>query len=463
LNEHFGRFFTLEDIEAGEPEKELEGAAANGSARDDRHHVRKDGSAFYVRGTITAIRQGERLLGFAKVIHDLKEEQAHAELRLRAKALLEADRMKDEFLAMLAHELRNPLAPILNAMQVLRDDHSPDPVVQQAKGIVERQARQMSRLIDDLLDVSRITSGKIELRKELVEVGVIIERAIETTRPIIESRRHTISSATNAESLWVKADPARLEQCLANLLTNAAKYTDPGGRIWITAKREGPHAMIRVRDTGVGISPGLLPRVFDLFVQADRSLDRSQGGLGIGLTMVKRIAALHGGTATARSDGPGKGSIFTVRLPVVECEDPVASKQSIVANGARTGSLRVLVIEDNVDSATSLKMLLGRIYDHDVMTAHGGTEGIELAEQFLPDLILLDIGLPGMDGFEVASHLRKLPSMQKAIIVALSGYSKEQVALKHAGVAHFDHHLLKPVDPDQLERLLKIIEEEEKR
>ena len=458
LDQFFGRFFTPEDISDDAPRKELAAAAEHGSVRDDRFHVRKNGESFYVRGTITAIRRGDDLLGFAKVIHDLKEEQARDELRRQARALIEADRMKDEFLAMLAHELRNPLAPILNAIEILRSDASASPVAQQAKVIVERQAKQMARLIDDLLDVSRITVGKIELRKEQVEIGVLIDRAIETTKSYVDTRHHEVSVTVEDGPLWVEADPARLEQALANLLINAAKFTEQSGRIWITTKKHDGHATVRVRDSGVGITPELLPRIFDLFVQADRSLDRSQGGLGIGLTMVKRIIALHGGRVDVTSDGAGKGSEFSLHVPMPPTAVAGDQVQTVKTDNTGKSRLRVLVIEDNVDSAESLKMILSKAHGHSVMTAHTGPDGLELADSFQPDVVLLDIGLPGMDGFEVANRLRALTGMKSASIIAVTGYSRDLAAIKHPTASLFDHHLTKPVDLDKLEQLLQMME-----
>jgi PAS domain S-box-containing protein len=454
LGQSYARFFTPEDLQSGEPQKELRTAAEEGSARDDRWHVRKDGSRFWCRGTITAIRQdGHTLLGFAKVVHDLKEEEVKKELRDRAKELLEADRLKDEFLAMLSHELRNPLAPILHAMHVLRQDRSDNPLLTQAKDIVDRQVRQMARLVDDLLDVSRITTGKIELRWEAAEFGTVVERAVEAARPHVDARQHELSLNLHRQSLWLEADAARLEQVVLNLLTNSCKYTEPGGSIQITVGREGNEAVLRVRDNGSGIAPALLPRIFDLFVQADRSLDRSQGGLGIGLTLVRKIVDLHGGSVTAASEGLGKGSEFTLRLPLLGAAQAQAGETADERVQPPVARLRVLVVEDNVDAATSLEMLL-RLYGHEVRVENSGPKALEVLAAFRPDVVLLDIGLPGMDGHEVARRLRAQAEWAQLPLVAMSGYSEDEARRQKGYEGVFDRHLVKPADPDSLQTLL---------
>lgn len=316
IGQHYSLLFIPEDVEAGVPQQELKKVDAQGTARNDGWHVRKGGRRFLVRGTINAVRhENGNLLGYAKVVHDLKDEEIKRELRNRADGLLEANRLKGEFLAMLSHELRNPLTPILYAMHIMKQDQTGNPIQQRVRGMVERQVRHLARLLDDLLDVSRITNGKTPLRKERVELSVVVERAIESARPLIDSRNHLLTLSFPPQTVWVEADPIRLEQALTNLLNNAAKYTDPGGRIAVAVNQEGEEAVIRVRDNGVGVTAELLPRMFDLFIQSDRSLDRCQGGLGIGLTVVRQIVALHDGSVTAGSDGLGKGSEFIVRLP----------------------------------------------------------------------------------------------------------------------------------------------------
>jgi len=375
------------------------------------------------------------------------------ELRHRADALAEDDRRKDEFLAMLAHELRNPLAPILNAFEVMRgaadgiaEDLTP------VREVAERQVRHLARLVDDLLDVSRITSAKIQLRREPVDLAGIVARVVETARPAIDARRHALTLAIEPGPLPILGDPTRLDQILTNLLNNSVKYTEPGGSIELAVARRGRWAEVRVADTGLGIPDEMLARIFDLFTQVERSLDRSQGGLGIGLTLVRRLVELHGGTVSARSEGHGRGSEFTVRLPLVAgTEQPSATAPTT----ARPGSIaprRILVVDDQPDAAAMLARLL-RGRGHDVLVAADGPAAIEAAAASRPDVLLLDIGLPGMDGYEVARRLRALPGMEAALLVALTSYGQEE-DLRLAREAGFDHHLVKPTDLESIENLL---------
>jgi PAS domain S-box-containing protein len=371
--------------------------------------------------------------------------QIEAELRRTNQA-------KDEFLAMLGHELRNPLAPLLNALHILRLGSDTQGVAEQAWDMAQRQVRHMTRLIDDLLDVSRITRGKIQLRKELTDLGAVVSRAVETSRPLIESRRHELAVKLPQEPVRVQVDTTRLEQIVANLLNNAAKYTEPGGRIWVTAERSGNEAIISVGDTGIGIPTEMLPRIFDMFVQVDRSLDRAQGGLGIGLTLVKSLVEMHGGNVHVRSAGTGQGSEFIVRLPLPrgsEVQAPLPAPAVATANGK---SRRVLVVDDNVDAARSLSMLL-QAFGHEVCTAHDGQAALETAASFHPQVVLLDIGLPKLDGYEVARRLRCQPGLEKALLVALTGYGQEGDR-RRSEEAGMDWHLVKPVDPAELERIL---------
>ncbi|MDC3989144.1 PAS domain S-box protein [Polyangium jinanense] len=366
-------------------------------------------------------------------------------------ALREADRRKDEFLAMLAHELRNPLAPIRNAAQILRLVGMADPRIERSTAIIERQVQHMSRLVDDLLDVSRITSGKIKLQKGRVDVAPIVWRALETARPLLDARKHEIAIELPTEPVWVYADPTRLTQMIENLLTNAAKYTEERGHITIAVERAGDTVSIRVRDTGIGIPQEMLTRVFDLFTQVDRSLARSEGGLGIGLTLVKNIAEMHGGTVEARSEGRGKGSEFIVRLPILPEAKPQAGAGASAASHP-TASRRILLVDDNPDVAESLSMLL-RIAGHEVHTVHDGPAALEAARTFRPEVVLLDIGLPGMNGYEVARRLRQDPDQGQAILVALTGYGhdEDRRRTKEAG---FSAHLVKPVDLVKLDAIL---------
>lgn len=373
-----------------------------------------------------------------------------AERRGRLEAEL-ANRAKDEFLAMLSHELRNPLAPTLHALEVLRLRGGDDAARGRATEMLERQARHMARLVDDLLDVSRITRGKIDLRPETVDVAEMIRRAVESCHLMIEDRRHRLALALPPEPLWVEVDPARLEQVIANLLNNAAKYTPLGGCIAVAAERREGEAAITVTDDGAGIPPEMLGRIFDLFHQVDPSLARSQGGLGIGLTLVRRLVEMHGGSVEARSGGAGKGSAFTVRLPLAGGPPAEAPRPPLRA-AAPAGPRRVLVVEDNVDSAAALAELL-RLWGHEVRMAHDGVAGVAEARAAVPDLVLLDIGLPGMDGYEVALALRADPVFAATRIVALTGYGQERDQLRSREVG-IDRHVTKPIDLTELREVL---------
>jgi PAS domain S-box-containing protein len=367
--------------------------------------------------------------------------------------LKETDRRKDEFLAMLAHELRNPLAPIRNAVQIFRAKGSPVPELQWARDVIDRQLQQMTRLVDDLLDVSRITRGNIELRKERVQLATSVTSAVEASRPLIEKWGHELTVTLPPQPIFLEADHTRLSQVLLNLLNNAAKYTEQGGRIWLNAEQEGAHAVIRVRDTGVGIPQEMLPRIFEIFTQVDRSLERSQGGLGIGLTLVQSLVEMHGGTVEAHSDGPGKGSEFIVRLPVA-AEHKERGARGVTDDGEKTAAparCRLLVVDDNQDAADSLAMLL-RMLGNEVHTAHDGLEAVGAAAVFLPDVVLLDIGLPKLNGYEAGRRIREQQG-QGVVLVALTGWGQEEDR-RRSKEAGFDHHMTKPVDFDALQKLL---------
>jgi PAS domain S-box-containing protein len=445
VGQPFSLIFIPQDIVNGQPDYELEIAKDKGRSEDERWHVRKDGSQFWASGVVTPLWDNEgKLRGYAKVMRDITA-------RKRAETdLADANRRKDEFLAMLGHELRNPLAPVTNALQILRLEQSVSPGGQQAIGMIDRQMKHLTRLVDDLLDVSRITRGKIRLSKERVELRTVVHHAVETTRPLIESRKHELTVSLPAESVWLEADPARMEQVVSNLLSNAAKYTEPCGHIWLTAERQGPEAILRVKDTGIGILPEMLPRVFDLFVQADRTLDRAQGGLGIGLTLVKALVQMHEGTVEAHSPGVGKGAEFVVRLPVVPEVAPIKPEEYPVATPVNGRPLRLLVVDDSKDTVDSLAMLL-RLAGHEVSTADSGPAALQAALSDNPDVVLLDVGLPGIDGYEVARRIRE--KTDKPLLVAMTGYgqAEDRQRSKEAG---FDHHLVKPVDPVRLQHLL---------
>jgi PAS domain S-box-containing protein len=367
--------------------------------------------------------------------------------------LKESDRSKDEFLAMLAHELRNPLAPIQNAVEVLRLRGKAVPELPWATEVIDRQARQMTRLVDDLLDVSRITRGKIELRKERIELAMVVNSALEASRPLVEKRGHELTVTVPHEPIYFEADPTRLAQVLSNLLNNAARYTDQGGRIWLTAEQQGAQVSIRVTDTGIGIPTEMLSRIFEMFVQVDRSLERSQSGLGIGLTLVQRLVAMHGGTVEAHSAGLGKGSEIVLRLPIaVEAEVRVGREEGEGHKALAPFKGRVLVVDDNQDAVDGLEILL-RMMGNQVYTAHDGVEGVRAAAEFRPDVVLLDIGLPKLNGYDAARRIREHPGGSEMVLIALTGWGQEEDR-RRSKEAGFDHHLTKPVDFDALQELL---------
>lgn len=374
------------------------------------------------------------------------EERRQAERRLQ-----ESNRRKDEFLAMLSHELRNPLAPIRNAIEVIRRVLSPDPRLAWAADITDRQVRHLTKLVEELLDVARISQGKIALQLESVDLLAVIAHSMETARPVIEARRHRLELQLPAQPVWLRGDFARLSQVVANLLNNAAKYTPESGALQLSLETRDGLAFISVRDNGIGIEPELLPHVFDLFEQGRRSLDRSQGGLGVGLTLVQRLVQLHHGRIEARSAGVGQGAEFVVSLPCLREVVPPLPVESGTEQAARTGC-RVLVVDDNADAADSVAMFL-RLEGHSVETACDGHEALARAAAFAPDVVVLDIGLPGLDGYEVARRLRQSSFCGASLLVALTGYGQRgDQAQAHA--AGFDHHLVKPADPCRLARLV---------
>ncbi|WP_165252221.1 hybrid sensor histidine kinase/response regulator [Paludisphaera soli] len=363
-------------------------------------------------------------------------------------ALRESDRRKDEFLAMLSHELRNPLAAIRMAVETLALswDGGPDPW---AREVLDRQVGNLSHMLDDLLDVARVTRGKVRIRKQLLDVGPVLDQAVAATRPLMDDRKHRLERSGDLGPLLLEADPVRLEQILVNLLTNAAKYTPAGGAITLDARQVGDQVVFRVRDTGMGIKPEVLPNIFDLFVQSDRALDRSEGGLGVGLTIVKGLVELHGGSISAASGGPGRGSEFVVRLPAAAAR-PAAPPRPAASGAGRHGS-RVLIVDDNKDLARGLARLL-RLLGREVETAHDGPEGIAVARTYRPDVILLDIGLPSLNGYDVARTLRG-EGFDETLIIAISGYGQEEDR-RLSREAGMDHHLTKPVDLKTIAELI---------
>ncbi len=382
-------------------------------------------------------------------IHRVEEEHLR-QMREQAEALRESDRRKNDFLGVLAHELRNPLAPILHAVEVIRLAGPGDPALVQAREVVERQVKQMTRLVDDLLDVTRIAPGTLQLRPARFDLAEAVAQAVQTTTPLFEAQRHRLSVHLPSEPLPLEADQARVVQVLVNLLTNAAKYTDGGGEVHLTAGREGGDVVVRVRDNGAGIEPEMLPRVFDLFQQIDRLLDRAQGGLGIGLTLVRRLVELHGGRVSARSEGPGKGSEFTVVFPLAA---PASASPHPSDPAPAPAARRVLLIEDNPDTRSTLTTLL-MLLGHQVEAVASGPEGVERAVASRPEVALIDLGLPGLDGLEVARRVRA--ALGRAVrLIALTGHAREEDRSR-TQEAGFDAHLVKPVETDELNRALAL-------
>ncbi|HEY4309669.1 MAG TPA: PAS domain S-box protein [Pirellulales bacterium] len=438
-------FFSPEDNERDKAEAEMHDALVQGRGRDERWHVRKDGSQFWGSGWMMPLRdEAGSVRGYLKIFRDMTR------TKLAEEALKEASRRKDDFLAILAHELRNPLAAISNAallLQMPADDRTSE----WAPDMISRQTKYLSRLLDDLLDVSRITRGKLRLKNERLDLSPVIAKAIETVRPLVEEKRHSLAFTVSAGGISVVGDPVRIEQVFVNLLSNAAKYTDEGGSISVIAQKD-EMATIVVRDNGIGISADMLTRIFEPFAQAEQSLDRSQGGLGIGLTLARSLIDLHGGTISVKSEGAGRGSEFAIRLPLASSEnDPetLPANQTLLPP-KRT--YRVLVVDDNQDSAVSLATLL-KVRGYETNIAYDGPAAIELARSFGPDAILLDIGLPNIDGYEVARQIRNSERGKSMFLIAISGYGQEQDR-RRSKEAGFDHHFVKPVDFTSLSSLL---------
>ena len=409
--------------------------------------VTKEGSLVDVSVTISPVRdEAGTIVGASKVARDIT-------LQKRMKQeLQESDARKNEFLSLLAHELRNPLGPIRHAVKILRA-RTPNPdELDWATNIIDRQTEHMTRLVDDLLDVSRITRGTIELRRERVEIAAILKSAVESSSVLVDRAHHQLKATYPVEPLYVDGDSTRLTQIVANLLDNAAKYTDRGGKIWVSGERDGDMAVIRVKDTGIGIPSEMLPRIFDMFTQSGLSLDRAQGGLGVGLSLVERLVKLHGGTVTAHSAGAGKGSQFTVRLPVAPVQKAPAPERREVIPQLPATRCRVLVVDDNVDSVDSLATLL-RMMGHEVDTASDGMAALTKADAFRPDVAILDIGLPRVNGYDVAKQIREQPWAKDVVLVALTGWGQDQHR-RLSEEAGFNHHLTKPVEFDVLQQIL---------
>jgi PAS domain S-box-containing protein len=413
----------------------------------ETERLRKDGTRIEVSLTVSPVRDehGE-IVGASKIARDITE-------RKRSERLLrEADHRKDEFLAMLAHELRNPLAPLRNAAELLCRGKHAAPELQIACGIMDRQLRQMTRLVDDLLDVSRISTGRLELKEELIDVGALLRGLESALRPSVDASHQKLSLQLPDETLCVQADRTRLTQILTNILHNANKYTPDGGRITVQLRREGHEALVSIRDTGIGIPPGMLDRIFELFAQVDRSHERSRGGLGIGLTLAKRLVNLQKGSIAAYSAGEGQGSEFVVRLPLQgDAAGPVPAPPSAPTPGVAK-RCRVLVADDNEDAALSLGMLL-QLMGHDTRVVHDGLEALDVAETFQPELVILDLDMPRVDGYEAARRIRQRPWAHGVMLVALTGWGQtaDRLRTEQAG---FDRHCVKPVEPDTLSDLV---------
>jgi signal transduction histidine kinase len=427
-------------------------------------HLRTRESELANRALIAEIAERRR------VEHELRELNNTLELRVAERTvalrkseevLKDADQRKDEFLATLAHELRNPLAPVRNSLELMKRANGNTALIDQVRSTMERQISHMVRLIDDLLDVSRITRNRLELKLEQVELANVLHDAVEACRPHCERAGHALTIVLPPEPIYLRADPTRLVQIFGNLLTNACKYTKPGGHIWLTAARQGNEVIVSVKDTGIGIPPVMLPKVFDLFTQIDNSLERSAGGLGIGLSLAKRLTEMHEGNVTAHSEGQDQGSEFIVRLPISsgvsssEASSAVAMSappQPAADKSRSAGARRILVVDDTRDSADSLAMLL-KITGHETQTAHNGLEAIEKAESYRPNVILLDIGMPKMNGYDACRAIRGQPWGQDIKMIALTGWGQEEDRRKSKD-AGFDGHLVKPVDISALLALL---------
>jgi PAS domain S-box-containing protein len=446
IGRHFSVFYPPQAIAQDRPAWELRTALQNGTVEDEGWRVRKDGTYFWASVVITALLDAEGThRGFTKIVRDITE-------RRNIESLLEAERQRNEFLAVLAHELRNPLAPIRSSLYILAKAAKNEEAAQRAHAVAERQLRHMDELLSDMLDLGPIARGRTAIEVQPMDLAEAMACALEATLPFIEERGHELHVDAPRDTTWVLGDETRLRQVFINLLTNAAKYTDPGGSIWVTVKDEDGEAVARVRDSGIGIEPIMLQRVFDVFVQAERRLDHSVGGVGLGLSLVKKLVELHTGTVEAFSAGPGRGSEFVVRLPAVEAPAREGSPSNLSRMDEPPSSLRVLIVDDNVDAADSLAMLL-RMDGHEVSVAYEGPSAVQRAVATHPDLVLLDIGIPKMDGYRVARELRARPETCDALIVAVTGWGREND--KRAAVeAGFDHHLVKPVDPAILTDLL---------
>jgi PAS domain S-box-containing protein len=458
IGRHFSSFYRPEDIEAGKPWTELAIAREQGRAEDEGWRVRRDGTEFWARVVVTALHDEKGgLRGFAKVTQDLTR-------RRHAEALEDTARKINDFIAVLAHELRNPLAPIRNSVRILETVKPGQPEVEKVRGIIDRQSAQLARIVDDLLDISRITRGTLSIKRSRQDLRALVSHALEAARPGIEAARHAIEAQIPEGEFLVNGDGARLGQALTNVINNAVRYTDPGGHIRISVRRKSrdvPMLEIRVKDSGRGIEPQLLGSIFGMFVQGRGTREHAQNGLGIGLALARSIVELHHGTIEARSEGAGKGSTFILRLPELRgdaqgTQAPASLRLVKPAKAAKAAKARrILVVDDNVDAAAMLSELL-RTHGHEVLTVNGGAAALQAAEGFRPDIIMLDIGMPGMSGFEVARQLRARKRRPEPLIVAVTGWGKLEDELR-GREAGFDLHLVKPVEGESLVKLFEQI------
>lgn len=442
IGRHFSMFYRPEDLAARLPERELETALAVGRAEEEGWRIRRDGSVFWANVVISPVYDADRQLrGFAKVTRDMTE-------RRRLQELENSSKRMSEFLAMLAHELRNPLAPIRNAVTILQLEPSPSPMVRSSRDMIDRQLSHMTRLVDDLLDVGRLTTGKIRFKAEQVSYSQVIARSVEAVRPLMDARRHRLTVNMPDSGLWVRGDATRLAQVLQNLLTNAAKYTPESGQIDLDVWQEGAQLHTSVRDNGVGLSAQALDQVFELFSQGDAQTAAKESGLGIGLTLARSLVEMHGGVLSAASPGPGQGSTFAFFLPNAGSTANSADD----AQAARPNP-PLLVVDDNRDAANSLAEIL-RLMDCQVKVAYDGPSALELARQQMPQVIVLDIGMPGMTGYEVLAALRAMPGGKRVTVAALTGFGTDEDKSK-AMAAGFDAHLTKPLDFSALQEFLQ--------
>ena len=414
---------------------------------------RPDGSRVTVIVNIHPLKSGNgEVTGAINCFYDITERfRMERELREQAETLAELNQRKDEFLAMLSHELRNPIAPIANAVHVLDALPNKDPLQQRALGIIRRQTTQLARLVDDLTDASRISTGRISLHLEYLTVDRVVARVVEAVSGLMEERGHDFKVALPQNPIWLHADAARLEQALVNLLANAARYTANGGRVLLSVVQDGDQCVLLVRDSGIGIAPEFLPRVFDLFSQEDRSLARAPGGLGIGLALVKQLVEMHRGRIDVRS-ALGKGSEFVVTLPMAQPSEVAGASEGPKAGKSAPRALRVLVVDDNVDTVESMAMVVN-VLGHDVRKASDGSDSLDAALDYRPHVMLLDIGLPGLDGYQLATRVREHAVLKDVVLVALTGYG-DDAARRRSHAAGFDHHLTKPADFTKLQQIL---------